>query len=105
MSKTDLYGKLSDLITYSEASIVSRQLIKNPAGNVTYFAYDKDENLSEHTSPYDALVIVVEGKMEVKIAGEPHILEAGMIIKLPANVPHALWALEPSKKLLVMIRG
>ncbi|MBK6681029.1 MAG: cupin domain-containing protein, partial [Ignavibacteriales bacterium] len=72
MSTTDLNGIASELINYSEKSIVSRQLLKNPSGNVTLFAFDKDENLTEHSSPYDALVNVVEGKMEIKIGGEPY---------------------------------
>lgn len=105
MSTTDLNGIASELITYSEKSIVSRQLLKNPSGNVTLFAFDKEENLTEHSSPYDALVNVVEGKMEIKIGGEPYIVETGTIIKLPANIPHGLVALEKTKMILIMIKG
>ncbi len=105
MATTDLNGKLVELISYSESAIVSRQLVKNPSGNVTLFAFDKDENLTEHTSPFEALVNIVEGKMEIKIGGEPYIVETGSIIKLPANVPHGLVALEKTKMLLTMIKG
>lgn len=105
MSTTDLNGITSELINYSEKSIVSRQLLKNPSGNVTLFAFDKDENLTEHSSPYDALVNVVEGKMEIKIGGEPFVVETGTIIKLPANIPHGLAALEKTKMILIMIKG
>lgn len=105
MLNIDINGNLSELINYSEKSIVSRQLLKNTSGNVTLFAFDKDENLTEHTSPFDALVNVVEGKMEIKIGGEPFIVETGSIIKLPANVPHGLIALEKTKMMLIMIKG
>lgn len=105
MATTDLNGKLVELISYSESAIVSRQLVKNPSGNVTLFAFDKDENLTEHTSPFEALVNIVEGKMEIKIGGEPYIVETGSIIKLPANVPPCLVALEKTKMLLTMIKG
>lgn len=105
MATTDLNGKLVELISYSESAIVSRQLVKNLSGNVTLFAFDKDENLTEHTSPFEALVNIVEGKMEIKIGGEPYIVETGSIIKLPANVPHGLVALEKTKMLLTMIKG
>jgi len=105
MATTDLNGNLAELVTYSDSAIVSRQLIKNASGNVTLFAFDKDENLTEHTSPYEALVNIVEGKMEIKIGGEPYIVESGMIIKLPANVPHGLVALEKTKMMLIMIKG
>ncbi len=105
MATTDLHGKLTGLINYSESAIVSRQLVKNPSGNVTLFAFDKDENLTEHTSPFEALVNLVEGKMEIKIGGEPYVVETGDIIKLPANVPHGLVALEKTKMLLTMIKG
>ncbi|MBK7865557.1 MAG: cupin domain-containing protein [Ignavibacteriales bacterium] len=105
MSTTDLNGIASELINYSEKSIVSRQLLKNPSGNVTLFAFDKDENLTEHSSPYDALVNVVEGKMEIKIGGEPYVVGTSTIIKLPANIPHGLVALEKTKMILIMIKG
>lgn len=105
MATTDLNGNLSELVSYSDNAIVSRQLIKNASGNVTLFAFDKNENLTEHTSPYEALVNIVEGNMEIKIGGEPWIVETGMIIKLPANVPHGLVALEKTKMMLIMIKG
>jgi quercetin dioxygenase-like cupin family protein len=95
---------LADEISYQEKSIVSKQIIKKPNGNVTLFAFGKDESLTEHTSPYEALVFIVDGKMEIKIAGKPVIVNANEIILLPANVPHGLIAVENSKMLLTMIK-
>lgn len=101
----ELTGKiLAEEISYQEKSIVSKQIIKKPNGNVTLFAFGKDESLTEHTSPYEALVFLVDGKMEIKIGGKPVIVNANEIILLPANVPHGLVALENSKMLLTMIK-
>ncbi len=92
------------MIEIQEKSIVSRQVIKKPNGNVTLFAFDKNENLSEHTSPYEALVQILIGKMVVTIGGQPYELGEGEAILLPPNIPHGLTALEKSKILLTMIR-
>jgi quercetin dioxygenase-like cupin family protein len=96
--------KLVEMIGYQDNSIVSRQIIKKPNGNVTLFAFDKDENLSEHTSPYEALVFVLQGKMVVTIGGQSQEVGEGEIILLPPNIPHGLIALEKSKMLLTMIK-
>jgi quercetin dioxygenase-like cupin family protein len=96
--------KLVEMIGYQDNSIVSRQIIKKPNGNVTLFAFDKDENLSEHTSPYEALVFVLQGKMVVTIGGQSQEVGEGEIILLPPNIPHGLVALEKSKMLLIMIK-
>jgi quercetin dioxygenase-like cupin family protein len=96
--------KLVEMIGYQDNSIVSRQIIKKPNGNVTLFAFDKDENLSEHTSPYEALVFVLQGKMVVTIGGQSQEVGEGEIILLPPNIPHGLVALEKSKMLLTMIK-
>ncbi len=97
--------KLADLIEYQKGSVVSRTVIDKKAGTVTLFAFDKGEGLSEHTAPYEALTYVVDGKVEVKIAAKSFILEAGDIIMLPANKPHALRGIQRFKMLLVMIRS
>lgn len=96
--------KLIDDIDYQPNSIVSKQIIKKPNGNVTLFAFDKGESLSEHKSPFDALVFMVDGKMEIKIGGKPFDVKAGEYILLPANIPHGLIAVEKSKMLLTMIK-
>lgn len=96
--------KLSNAINVQDKSIVSRQIIKKPNGNVTLFAFDKDESLTEHTSPYEALVQIVEGRMTITIGGNPYNVEEGELILLPPNIPHGLVALEKTKMLLIMIK-
>ena len=95
---------LVELVNYQEGSVVSRQITKADAGNVTLFAFDKDQGLSEHTAPYDALVHFIEGEAEVTISGVPYQLKAGDAIIMPANEPHALKAIHKFKMLLTMIR-
>jgi len=97
--------KLSGLVAYQDGSVVSRTLIDKPKGTVTLFAFDKGEGLSEHTTPFDALVYVVDGAAEVTISGEAHVVNAGEMIIMPANEPHALRAAERFKMALVMIRS
>jgi quercetin dioxygenase-like cupin family protein len=97
--------KLAELVSYQDGSVVSRQITKEEAGNVTLFAFDTDQELSEHRAPYDALVHVLEGDVEVRLAGQPFMLSAGDAIIMPANVPHALKALKRFKMLLTMIRS
>ena len=97
--------RLADMTAYQDGSVVSRQITKADAGNVTLFAFDKDQGLSEHTAPYDALVHVLEGEAEVTISGKPFILGEGDAIIMPANEPHALKASRRFKMLLTMIRA
>jgi quercetin dioxygenase-like cupin family protein len=96
--------KLENEISYQDGTIVSKQIIKKPNGNITLFAFDKDESLTEHTSPFEAVVYIVDGEMEIKIGGNPHTVEAGEIIVLPANIPHGIIAVKKSKMLLTMIK-
>jgi quercetin dioxygenase-like cupin family protein len=98
-------ANLADLVDYQDGSIVSRALVKDKAGTVTAFAFAAGEGLSEHTTPYDALVSVVDGRAEIVIGGAAHTVASGQIIRLPANVPHAVQAEVPFKMLLVMIRS
>ncbi|MHA1125329.1 MAG: cupin domain-containing protein [Candidatus Heimdallarchaeota archaeon] len=95
---------LIDMIDYQKASVVSRQLIKKKTGNVTVFAFDKDEGLSEHTAPFDALVYVIDGEVEITIAKDVFHLKKGETIIMPADIPHALKALKQFKMMLVMIK-
>jgi quercetin dioxygenase-like cupin family protein len=96
--------RIADLVAYQEGSVVSRQITKTDAGNVTLFAFDVGQELSEHTAPFDALVHVLEGQAEVRLAGETSVLQAGDAIIMPASVPHALRAPARFKMLLTMIR-
>ena len=97
--------KLVEMVGYQEGAVVSRQITKEEAGNVTLFAFDKDQGLSEHTAPFDALVHVLEGEARVIISGKPFDLQAGDAIIMPANEPHALKAIQKFKMLLTMIRA
>ncbi len=96
--------QMADLVAYQDGSVVSRQIIKADAGNVTLFAFDKDQELSEHTAPFDALVHVIDGEAEIKISGKPFHLKSGDAIIMPADEPHAVKALTRFKMLLTMIR-
>ncbi len=96
---------IAEMVGYQEGAVVSRQITKAEAGNVTLFAFDKDQGLSEHSAPYDALVHVLEGEAEVTISGQPFQLKMGDAIIMPANEPHALKAVQKFKMLLTMIRA
>jgi quercetin dioxygenase-like cupin family protein len=96
--------KFVGMIAYQEAAVVSRQIIKTEAGNITLFAFDIDQGLSEHTAPFDALVQILEGQAQISISGKPFDLQAGDAIIMPANEPHALKAIQRFKMLLTMIR-
>jgi len=96
--------RLGDLVAFEEGAVVSRALIKKPAGTVTLFAFDAGEGLSEHTAPFDALVYAVEGEADMTVSGEPHRVRSGETITLPAGQPHAVRAIARFKMLLVMIR-
>ena len=95
---------LAEMVNYQEGAVVSRQITKAEAGNVTLFAFDKDQGLSEHTAPFDALVHVLDGETEVRISGKPFHLKTGDAIIMPADEPHVLKALTRFKMLLTMIR-
>jgi quercetin dioxygenase-like cupin family protein len=95
---------MAELVAYNDGSVVSRQITKADAGNVTLFAFDKDQELSEHTAPFDALVHVLDGETEIKISGKPFHLKTGDAIIMPADEPHAVKALTRFKMLLTMIR-
>ena len=95
---------MTELVTYQDGAIVSRQITKADAGNVTLFAFDKDQELSEHTAPFDALLHVLEGEAEIKISSKPYQLKTGDAIIMPADEPHAVRAVQRFKMLLTMIR-
>jgi len=95
---------LAALVEYADDSVVSKTILNKPVGTITLFAFDKGQGLSEHTSPYDAVVQVLEGSSQINIGGQATEVSAGELIVMPANVPHALDAQERFKMLLIMIR-
>ena len=97
--------RLVDFIAYQKGSVVSKTLIERKTGTVTMFAFDKGQALSEHTAPFDALVCVLDGAAEISIAGVSALVKTGEMLIMPANVPHALKAVEPFKMMLTMIRS
>ena len=97
--------KVVDLVAYQDGAVVSRVVLKQKGGNVTLFAFDAGQELSEHTAPFDALVSVLEGEAEVTVSGTPSRVGAGEMIVLPANQPHAVRAVGRFKMALTMIRS
>lgn len=98
---TDLAG----LVEYQEGSIVSRTLMEKEAGSVTLFAFDEGQALSEHTTPFDAMVHVLDGEVEISISGRLQCVKEGEMIVMPANEPHALKAGTRFKMVLTMIKS
>lgn len=96
---------LEKLVDYSDGGVISKQVLKNEVGNITLFSFDKGQGLTEHTAPFDAMVQVLDGEVEIKIGGTPHLLKKGESIIMPANISHALFAKERFKMLLTMIKG
>jgi quercetin dioxygenase-like cupin family protein len=96
---------LKESVDYGDGSVVSKTLIKKDIGNVTIFAFDAGQGLSEHTAPFDAMVYILDGEAEITIGGQPQDVVAGEMLIMPANIAHALHAKTPFKMLLVMIRG
>jgi quercetin dioxygenase-like cupin family protein len=97
--------RLADMAAYQDGAVVSRQVVRAETGNVTLFAFDSGQELSEHTAPFDALVHVIDGAADISIAGQLFRLSAGDAIVLPAGQPHAVKAVSPFKMLLTMIRA
>jgi quercetin dioxygenase-like cupin family protein len=97
--------RLVDSVAYQAGSIVSREIMSRPTGTVTVFAFDAGQGLSEHTAPFDAMVSVLDGEVEITISGNKHLLKTGDMIVMPANQPHALKAVTKFKMLLVMIKS
>ena len=96
---------LTDLVEYSEDSIVSKTILDKSTGTITLFAFDKGQKLSEHTAPYDAVVQVIDGQGHLTIDGQDKQVAAGELIIMPGNVPHSVTAQEKFKMLLTMIRA
>ncbi|MBC7260038.1 MAG: cupin domain-containing protein [Chloroflexi bacterium] len=104
----DLHAQVvnpSELVAYQDGAVVSREIVSQKTGTVTLFAFDAGQGLSEHTAPFDALVLVLDGEAEITIAGTPFQVQAGEMILMPAHKPHALKAIRRFKMMLVMIRA
>ena len=97
--------ELIDHIDYAKESVVSKTLVDKKAGTLTLFSFDEGQGLSEHTSPYDAVVQILEGEAVITIGREARTVPAGQMIIMPANIPHALRADQRFKMLLIMIRA
>jgi len=95
----------SDSVEYSVGGIVSKTILKKQTGNISLFSFDKGEALSEHTAPFDAMIQVVDGMAEIIIGGKSYFLEAGQSIIMPANITHAVKAVERFKMVLTMIKS
>lgn len=95
---------LENSIEYTDGGVISKQVTKSTGGNLTLFSFDKEQGLSEHKTPFDAIVKILDGEAEITIAGKLHHLKKGDCIIMPANIPHALKAVERFKMLLIMTR-
>jgi quercetin dioxygenase-like cupin family protein len=106
-ARTELKGtilRLKDLIGYQDGSISSRMILSRPVGNITLFSFDRNESLSEHTAPYDAVVTILEGECEIRLSGETFAVKEGDTMIFPAGAPHAVTAVTRFKMMLTMIR-
>ena len=107
MATSDRRGQVIGLaasIDYADGAVISKTLLDKKAGTLTLFSFDEGQGLSEHVSPYDATVLVTEGEATLVIGGKPLKVQAGELVIMPANVPHAVQAEKRFKMLLVMIR-
>ncbi|MCU0606994.1 MAG: cupin domain-containing protein [Candidatus Edwardsbacteria bacterium] len=100
-----LIETINKTVTYQKDTVVSREIIRRKNGTVTVFAFDAGQGLSQHTAPFDALVQVLDGAVEIRIDGKPHRLRAGQMIVMPEGRPHALKALTRFKMMLTMIKS
>jgi quercetin dioxygenase-like cupin family protein len=103
----ELIGKsnmLSKMVEYQDSAVISRTIIKKVTGTVTLFAFDRGQELSEHSAPFDAMVMILDGKGDILINGEAHSLSSGESIIMPANIPHAVKATDKFKMILIMIK-
>ena len=94
-----------EMVDYQKGAVVSKTIVEKKTGTVTLFSFDQGQSLSEHTAPFDALVQILEGEVEIRISGKPFHLKRGEMIIMPANEPHGLKAVEKFKMLLTMIRS
>lgn len=95
----------NDSVEYASGGILSKTVLKKETGTISLFSFARGEALSEHTAPFDAMIQVVDGKGEIIIGGKSFILETGQTIIMPANIPHAVKAVEKFKMVLTMIKS
>jgi len=95
---------LAGLIALQPHGIASRVIARSLGGNVTLFAIDAGEGLSEHTTPFDALAVMLDGRLRITVGGVAVVVAAGQVVRMPANIPHALHAEAPSRMMLVMLK-
>lgn len=96
---------INQTIQFQEGSVVSKEIVNKSTGTITLFAFDKGQGLSEHTAPYDALVIIAEGVAEITVSGVKHKVKTGEMLLMPAHAPHELMAIKPFKMILIMIKS
>jgi len=96
---------IAGMVDYAEGSIVSRTLVESKGGRVTLFALDAGQSISEHTAPFDALILILDGQGEFTVGGKAHLVATGQVLLIPANIPHALNAEKSFKMLLTMLRS
>lgn len=96
--------KLNEMIAYQDGAVVSREILRKKTGTVTVFAFDKGQGLSEHTAPFDATILCLDGELEATIDGTPMKVQVGEMLIMPGDKPHSLKAVEKFKMLLIMIR-
>ena len=93
------------VIDYADGGVISKELVHSNAGSVTLFSFDAGQGLSEHSAPFDALIQVIEGKMELRVEGTKHVISAGESFIIPSNAQHSVNAAERFKMIITMIRG
>ena len=103
--KMERITKIVDLVDYQDDAVVSKTILDKKSGTVTLFAFDEGQGLSEHTTPFDALVQILDGEAEIVISDEKYYPNAGEMLIMPANEPHALKAIKPFKMMLTMIKS
>ncbi|MDD5587390.1 MAG: cupin domain-containing protein [Alphaproteobacteria bacterium] len=96
---------LKGFIDYQSGAVVSKEVVRAHSGTVTFFAFDQQQGLSEHTAPFDVLVVVTEGEAEITISGKTHKVRENEMIRMPACEPHALYAAQRFKMLLIMLKN
>ena len=105
MSSEPKISSLIDMVGYQDDAVVSKTIIKKDTGNVTLFAFDLGQGLSEHVAPFDALVNVLDGEVEIMISGKSYVVKAGEMVILPVNEPHSLKSITKFKMMLTMIKS
>lgn len=98
-------GKINHQINYQSGAVVSREIVSKPTGTITLFAFDQDQGLSQHTAPYEVLVIATDGRAEIRISDKSYNVTEGDMLKIPAGEPHSLKAVKPFKMVLIMIKS